>query len=372
MSKGRFKKLFKENRNIQGEEARSIRKIVLIILAVFILVFLIVGMVGYSYIKSALEPVDESSEETVDIEIPIGSSPSTIATILEENGLIKSGLIFRLYVNLNNESDFQAGEYSFSPSMSVNELIESLKSGRLVQEFTHRITIPEGLTIEEIAAIFEEHFSFTSEEFLDKVNDEEYIKELIEEYPLLITEDILQDEIRYPLEGYLFAITYDFYEEEPSIEAIIEKMLDQTQNVLAPYFDTIEELEFTIHEILTFASVIEKETGHLDQREEIAGVFHNRLEIGMPLQTDPTVLYALGEHKDRVLYEDLEVESPYNTYYIDGLPIGPISNFAETSLEAVLQPADNDYLYFVHDGEGNIYFAETLDEHNENIEAYRD
>ncbi|MCM3738660.1 endolytic transglycosylase MltG [Oceanobacillus luteolus] len=366
MSKGKFKKLFKENRNARGEEAHTVRKIVFIILIVFILLFAIGGVAGYSYVKSALEPVDENSEEKIDVEIPIGSSTSTIAGILEENGIIKNDLIFRFYIKFKNESDFQAGNYTFSPSMTIDEIIESLKSGKLVLESTQRVTIPEGLTVEQIAEIYSNHFSFTSEEFLEKVNDEEYIKQLIDEYPLLLTEEILHEDVKTPLEGYLYAITYDFYEENPSIESIVEMMLEQTQSVMAPYFEQIDEAGMTIHEAITFASIIEKETGKLDQRNEISGVFHNRLDVDMPLQTDPTVIYAKGEHTERVLYEDLEIESPYNTYKVKGLPVGPISNFAESSLEAVLNPVESDYLYFLHDRQGNIHFAETLEEHNQN------
>lgn len=366
MSKGKFKKLFKENRNARGEEAHTVRKIVFIILIVFILLFAIGGVAGYSYVKSALEPVDENSEEKIEVEIPIGSSTSMIAGILEENGIIKNDLIFRFYIKFKNESDFQAGNYTFSPSMTIDEIIESLKSGKLVLESTQRVTIPEGLTVEQIAEIYSNHFSFTSEEFLEKVNDEEYIKQLIDEYPLLLTEEILHEDVKTPLEGYLYAITYDFYEENPSIESIVEMMLEQTQSVMAPYFEQIDEAGMTIHEAITFASIIEKETGKLDQRNEISGVFHNRLDVDMPLQTDPTVIYAKGEHTERVLYEDLEIESPYNTYKVKGLPVGPISNFAESSLEAVLNPVESDYLYFLHDRQGNIHFAETLEEHNQN------
>ncbi|MEJ8766610.1 endolytic transglycosylase MltG [Oceanobacillus sp. HCA-5259] len=372
MSKGKFTKRFKENRNARGEEARTVRKIVSIVLLVLIIILVISGLVGYFYVKSALEPVEADSEEKVEVEIPIGSTSSTIATILEENGIIKNGLIFRFYIKLKNESDFQAGVYTFSPAMSMDEIIESLKNGKIVLETAHRVTIPEGLTIEQIAEIYADQFSFTSEEFLEKVNDEKYIKQLIKDYPLILTDDILNEEIRYPLEGYLFAITYDFYEEDPSIETIVEMMLDQTQAVVSQHFEEIEELDLTMHEAITFASIIEKETGHIDQRNEIAGVFYNRLEAGMPLQTDPTVLYAQGEHKDRVLYEDLEIESPYNTYYVEGLPVGPISNFAESSLEAVLNPVESDYYYFLHDHEGNIHYAETLEEHNQNKKNMND
>ena len=354
MSKGKkFINRFKENRHARGEEASAIRKIVFVVLTILVIVFTIGLATGFTYVKSALEPVDPGSEEQIHVEIPI-----------------KNGLIFRFYIKFKNESGFQAGDYTFSPAMTLDEIIESLKTGKIMLEAKHRITIPEGLTVEQIAEIFAEHFSFTSEEFLEKVNDEEYIKELIEKFSIL-SEDILHEDIRTPLEGYLYAITYDIYEDEPSVESIIEMMLAQTQNVIGKYYEEIDKLGLSIHETLTFASIVEKETGALDQRNEIAAVFHNRLEVGMPLQTDPTVLYALGKHKERVLYEDLEVESPYNTYYVTGLPIGPISNFGESSLEAVLNPSESDYLYFLHDHEGNIHFAETLEEHNANIAKYR-
>ncbi len=370
MAKGKLTKGFKENRIARSLEASTVRRIVAIVLLVLILIIAVLGFAGYAYIKTALEPVDPKSEEEVEVEVPIGSTTSSIAALLEENDIIKNGLIFRFYIKFKNESDFQAGNYTFSPSMTINEIIESLKSGKIVLESTHRITIPEGLTVEQIADIYAKHFDFTREEFIDKVNDEAYVKQLIKKYPNLLSDEILQEGIRTPLEGYLYGITYDFYEEDPSIETIIEMMLEQTNSIITPYLDQIADLDFTIHETLTFASVVEQESGSLEQRDKISSVFYNRLEEGMKLQTDPTVLYALGEHKDRVLYKDLEVESPYNTYVIDGLPIGPISNFAENSLEAVVNPANNNYLYFLHDKKGNIYYAETLDEHNENIDAY--
>lgn len=370
MSKGKLFKTFKDKQNARGEEARVIRKIAAIILAAIVTFLVIGGAAGFFYIKSVLEPVDPDSEEKVEVVIPIGSSTSTIASILEENGIIKNAVIFRFYTKVKNETEFQAGEYTFQSSMTMDEIIESLKSGRIVLEPDHRITIPEGLTVEEIADIFAKHFSFTSDDFLEKANDAEYIEELIEKYSAILSDDILQEDIRTPLEGYLYAITYDFYEEDPSVETVIEMMLDRTALVVQPYLEQIEETGFTIHEALTFASLVEKETGRVDQRSMIAGVFYNRLDEGMRLQTDPTVLYALGEHKDRVLYKDLEVESPYNTYFISGLPIGPISNFAESSLEAVVNPEKSGYFYFLHDPEGNIYYAETLDEHNENIADY--
>ncbi|GAB3050525.1 endolytic transglycosylase MltG [Virgibacillus ainsalahensis] len=372
MSKRKKKSKYKDNLISRSEEAKTVRKIATIVFIALIIIIVIGSISLFLYIKSALEPVDPDSEDEVKIEIPIGSSSSTIASILEENGLIKDARVFRFYVQFNNESDFQAGEYTFTPSMNVDELIQSIKNGRVIADPVHTITIPEGLSIDQIAEIYAENLHFSKDEFLDKVNDTSYIEQLIDEYPDILSDDILDEEIRTPLEGYLFAATYDFYEEEPGIESIIEKMLTQTETVVYSYIDEIDEQGLSIHEAVTFASLVEMESGEVEQRNEIAGVFYNRMEEDMPLQTDPTVLYALGEHKDQVLYEDLEIESPYNTYVIEALPIGPIANYAESSLEAVVNPSESDYLYFLHDDKGNIHYAESYDEHLQNREEHMD
>lgn len=370
MSKKKDSGSFKDNLITRSQEASTVRKIVLIILVALFLILVIGAISGYLYVKSALEPVDAESEEEITVEIPIGSSSSGIATILEENGIIKDGKIFRFYVKFKNESDFQAGEYTFTPAMTFDEIIESLKNGRVILDAVHTVTIPEGLTVDQIAEIYSERLDFSKEEFLETVNDRSYIKELMNRYPNLLSEEILDPDIRTPLEGYLFASTYDYYVESPSIESIVEGMLEQTQSVVSKYMPAIEELDFNVHEALTFASIVERETASEEQRQQISGVFYNRLEAEMPLQTDPTVLYALGEHNEVVTYEDLEVESPYNTYKVTALPIGPISNFAENSLNAVVDPAETEYLYFLHDKKGNIYYAETYEEHLQNRDEY--
>lgn len=371
MSKGDRKSKFKENLTARNEEARTVRKIVAIILFSLILIVIIGGISGYTYIKSSLQPVDPDNKEKIEIEIPLGSSTSDIANLLEENDIIKDSRVFRFYIKFKNQGDFQAGSYTFSQANTLDEIIEMLKSGKLLAEAVHTITIPEGKTIEEIAAIFDSQLSFTEEDFLDMVTDLDYIESLIEAYPTLLTNDILHEDIQMPLEGYLFGATYSFYENDPSIETVVEHMLNKTVEVIQPHHEAILEKDLTIHEALTFASLIENEAKTAEQRIKIAGVFYNRLDEGMKLQTDPTVLYALGEHKDRVLYADLEIESPYNTYYIEGLPIGPISNFAENALEAVLTPEESDYLYFLHDFNGNIHYSTTNEEHNKLREQYR-
>lgn len=353
------------------QEARMVRRIVVAVISVLIILMIAGGTTGYLYVKSALEPKDPDSEAQKEIEIPLGSSVSTIGEILEENGIIKNGTIFKYYVKFKNESGFQAGNYTFSPSMTLDDIVSSLKTGKVMKEAVLTVTIPEGKTIEEIANIYANHTSFTKEEFLDKVNDPDYIGQLIDRYPTILSDVVLDPQIRTPLEGYLFAATYDFYEENPSVEEVVERMLSKTEEVVIPYLDEIDQLGLTVHEAVTMASLVENEARNFEDRQIIAGVFYNRLDQNMPLQTDPTVLYALGEHKDRVLYEDLEVDSPYNTYKYAGIPIGPISNFAENSLQAIAQPEETDYLYFVASYEGDIYYAETYEEHLRLKEKYR-
>lgn len=358
-----FKNNFRNNLKSRGEEARIVRRIVIIVIGILLITLGIVAYVVYQYIYSALQPVDENSLEKIEIEIPLGSSQSKIAQILEENEIIKDARIFKYYVKFKNKSGFQAGKYEFSKSQSLDEIIDMLQEGLLIAEPIHRITIPEGKTVDEIAEIYAENLAMNKDEFLEIVNDEDYIRELIEKYHVMLSDEILDPEIRTPLEGYLFPATYNFYEQNPSVEEIVETMLDKSVEVLTKYIDKIKDKDFTVHEAFTFASLLEKEARTEEQRRKIAGVFYNRLETGMKLQTDPTVLYALGMHKEKVLLEDLEVESPYNTYVVPALPVGPISNFAENSLDAVLEPEMSEYLYFLHDAEGNIHYAETHEEH---------
>lgn len=361
-----------KRRRKRAEEASTVRKIVAIILSCILIIIVAGGITGYMYVKSTLEPVDPNSDEQVNVEIPLGSSSSEIANSLQENGVIKNSMVFRFYTKFRNVAEFQAGEYQLSPSMTYDEIIAELKTGTVVEEVVLRVTIPEGKTIDEIAELYSLKANVKKEEFLEKTEDEAFIDELIEEYPDILSDNILDEEVRTPLEGYLFAATYEFYEEQPSPEDIIHMMLDKTENVVNSYREEINEQELTIHEALTMASLVEKEAVRENDRKEIAGVFYNRLEDGMRLQTDPTVLYALGKHKERVLYEDLEVESPYNTYYADGLPPGPISNFGESSLEAALVPNETNNMYFVAAPDGKVYFSVTFAEHKEKTARYLD
>ncbi|SOC36372.1 endolytic transglycosylase MltG [Ureibacillus acetophenoni] len=352
------------------QEGRTVRKIVGITSLAIVLIIGIVVFAGYSYVKSALEPVDPNSTTAIEVEIPIGSSLTTIANTLHENGIIKDARIFKYYTKFKNESDFQAGNYTMTKSMTLDEIIESLKTGKVYREPVFTLTVPEGLTLEQIAKVIEKNTKFSADEFMTKVTDEKFIQDMIGTYPETITEEVLEGNIRYSLEGYLYPATYSFYDENPSLDEIVTTMISQTADVVKGYNELLEEKQMTVHQLLTFASLLEEEATAQTDRETIASVFYNRIKIDMPLQTDPTVLYALGSHKDRVLYEDLKVESPYNTYVINGLPPGPIANAGKTSIEAALNPTNTEYLYFLADKEGINHFAKTYEEHLQNIETY--
>ncbi len=176
--------------------------------------------------------------------------------------------------------------------------------------------------------------------------------------------------MRHDLEGYLFPATYAYYEEKPSLESIIDEMLKATSKAITPYSEVLADEEKSVHWLLTFASLLEEEATADTDRATIASVFNNRMKKDMPLQTDPTVLYALGEHKDRVLYDDLEIDHPYNTYKIQGLPPGPISNPGTVSIEAVLNASNTEYFYFLADKEQKNHFSKTYEEHLAKIEEY--
>lgn len=370
MFKWRKSSGYTDNLKKRSDDARTVRKIVTIVIISLVIILLVGGISGYMYVKSALQPVNPDSDKEIKVEIPMGSSTSDIASILEDKGIIKDARVFRFYIKFKNESNFQAGNYTFSPSMTLDQIIKSLKNGKVLKEPKYSVTIPEGKTIKQMAKIYGGKLPFSKEDFLNKANNVKYVRTLIEKHPSILSKKILDPDIRTPLEGYLFAATYNFYAKKPTVESVIEKMLDKTEAVVTPYLDEIAAQDLTVHEAITMASLLENEAKTFEQRQKIAGVFYNRLEKGMPLQTDPTVQYALGGHKEKVLLEDLKVESPYNTYQVKGLPVGPISNFAENSLKATINPEDSKNLFFLHDSNGKIHYAKDYNTFLELKEKY--
>ncbi|TWE04218.1 UPF0755 protein [Peribacillus frigoritolerans] len=348
----------------QQGEAKLVRKIIMITIASLILLIGIVGLVGFLYINSAMKPVDPDDDTIKKVKIPIGSSVNGISTLLEEQGIIKDARIFKYYIKFRNESGFQAGEYKLSPSMPIEDIVTSIKTGKLMKEAAMKITIPEGKQLIQIADIIAGKTGEDPKKVFKKLNDKKFVNSMQEQFPQLLTSEIENEKVLYPLEGYLFPATYDFYEEKPTLESIVIEMLKKTEETLQAYEGQMDKNDYSVHEMLTFASLVEEEATAQVDRGKIASVFYNRIKEGMPLQTDPTVLYAKGSHKSRVYYKDLEVKSPYNTYKNKGLPPGPIANAGTTSIDAVLKPEKTDYLYFLATPEGEVLYSKTLDDHN--------
>lgn len=365
LDKEKRAELIRKNLLERRNEAMIIRKIVAIIALITVILMTATVLGSIFYIKSALKPVDPENNKTVKIEVPIGSSTTSIGKLLKEKGIIKNATVFKYYVKLNNVSGFQAGVYDMAPSMTLNEISKTLQTGILAREAIFKITVPEGYQLEQIAETIEKHTGYTKKEIMEKLDDQETIKQFQAKYPELLTDDMFHKNIKHPLEGYLYPATYSYYEENPPLESIIDPMIKKTYEVVAKYNEKMTEKKVDVHELLTLASLIEKEATEKADRHLISSVFHNRMQKDMPLQTDPTVLYALGKHKERTMYKDLEVDSPYNTYKMKGLPPGPIANAGESSIEAALNPAESQYLYFLAEyGTGEVHYAKTLEEHN--------
>lgn len=364
------RKKMHDSMQAKQEEVKFVRNIVgKIALGIIVVCLLVVGG-GYLYVKSALKPVDPNATEKIQVEIPIGSGLSLIANELADKGVIKSAKIFKYYTKFKNESSFQAGTYGLTQAMTLDEIIESLKTGTIYREPIFKMTVPEGLTLDQIGAVVAKHTDFTAKQFMDVVTSDAFVEKMKANYPELVTDAVDGENIRYKLEGYLYPATYPIFDEKPTIEGIAETMISTMNDTVMQYKGLMQEREMTPHELLTFASLLEKEATAQTDRETIASVFYNRIGADMPLQTDPTVLYSLGEHKDVVLYKDLEVDNPYNTYKNKGLTPGPIAAPGDVSIQATLNPTSTEYFYFLADKDGVNHFAKTYEEHQANEKKY--
>ena len=337
-------------------------KIIILIIAILILLC-ITPIIWYN---TSLGAVSKKSTK-VEIEIPIGSGSSKIGSILKENGLIKNELAFKLYVKLNNVSGLQAGTYSIDKSWNVEEILEFLKTGKVMKDQVI-ITFVEGKNMRFIANKIEECTNNTAEDVYNLLKDEEYIQSLIEEYSF-ITNEITNKDIYYPLEGYLFPDTYYFNGKDVTVKEIFKTMLDKMESVLL----NIQAKEgLTTHELLTMASIVELEGKNKEARKDIASVFYNRIEKSISLGSDVTTYYAYGiDMGERDLTKkELNSYNPYNTRgpnMLGKLPVGPIASPSLSSIEAAANPNETEYLFFVADKNGKVYFTRNNSEHEQMI-----
>lgn len=338
--------------------------IVISIVLVIILAIMIYGYSQYKIYQDEYQGTESTQGEDVVVVIPEGAATKQIAQILKDNGLIQFPSAF---VKRVKESEYrgvlQPGEFTLNTGMSTWEMIEILGKVEPTRTVMATLTIPEGFSVEQIAARVDSEGLFTEEEFLNAVQENTYDYDFLDSIPEGIS-------VNYRLQGFLFPATYDIYEDTTAHD-LVDMMLKKFDEV---YTDSMqsqaETMNYTAFEVVNRAAIVEREAKIDDERPIIAGVINNRLEQGMMLQMCPTVLYPITEglyDKSEVTYDDLEVESPYNTYKYTGLPVGPICNPGAVSLNAVLNPAEHNYLYYHVDNEetGSHIFTETYEEHVE-------
>ena len=339
----------------------------ILIIAAAVIVVLIIA--AFAFLKMGTGAVSSSNTDEVTVEIVSGSGSYDIINSLDEAGLIKSKTAAKIYVRLFAPDTLQANTYVLNKSMSLSEMLDIISTGEFKYVLKSQFTIKPGETYLDASANISEALGIDQQEIIDKWSDETYLKELISKYWFL-TDEILQSEILCPLEGYLYPDTYFVTDKEPDIESVTSQVLDLMDQKLTPYKDEIEKSGKTTYQCITFASVVQSESKYSEDKPKIAGVFVNRIEQGMPLQSDITVLYALGEKKVDVSSGETTVDSKYNTYKYTGLPIGPVSNPDITTIKASLEYESNDYLYFFAKEDGTVVYSKTYDEHLAAVEKY--
>ena len=339
------------------------------------------GYFGYGYVQDSLKPVDASSKDYVTVQIPDGANVQEIGSTLEKSGLVKHGLIFSLYAKYYSHANLKSGYYNLKKSMSTEELIQELEKGGTPEAqapVLANLTIPEGYTLEQIAQTvgqlqgeFKE--PLTAEAFLAKAQDETFISQLVSKYPNLLGSLPTKDSgVRYRLEGYLFPATYTI-KDSTTVESLIDEMVAAMDKAMSPYYATIKEKNLTVNELLSIASLVEKEGAKTEDRQKIAGVFYNRLNVGMPLQSNIAILYAQGKLGQKISLADdagidTTIDSPYNVYTHLGLMPGPVDSPSSDAIEASVNQTKSEYLYFVANVEdGKVYFATTKEEHDQNV-----
>jgi len=377
-----------KNKQKRKKQDRTAKRIVAVVMSLVVVFFLATCTFGFFWVKSSLEPINTEATKTIQVEIPEGSSTKEIANILFENDLIKNATVFNYYSKIKSYNNYQSGFYNLSQSMSVDDLAKALQESgtpTAQEEPAGKVLIVEGYTLTQIANSVTlnaktddktDKTPFTSEEFLATVTNQEFIDRMVATYPNLFASLPAADSgVIYRLEGYLFPAVYDYYD-DTTIEDLVEQMISTTDARLQPYYEAIANKNLTVNEVLTLASLVEKEGSTDEDRRNIASVFFNRLNTEMPLQSNIAILYAQGKlGEETTLAEDTNIdtsiESPYNIYWRAGLMPGPVDSPSLSAIEAVLNANATDYYYFVADvTTGTVYFANTIEEHDQNVATY--
>jgi UPF0755 protein len=336
-----------------------------------LIIIIALAFFGLYYYNKQLEPVTQDSEMVIFV-VKDNASLNSILAEFESEDIINSEFFAKIYTH-NKIYSIKAGTYQIDKSNSLDEILMTISTSSNAIIDTTRITFIEGDWLKDIVKKISADTILTEEEINIYLSDKEVLNGLIENYDVL-TDEILATDIRYPLEGYLFPNTYDFYR-DTTVQAAIEKMLNETEKVYQDNKQAFDSSDLSIHELMSLASIVQYEASSASDMKLIAGVFYNRLEKPMPLQSSVTVCYALDvdENDD---WKDCETnpdfESKYNTYKYPGLTPGPILNPGLEAIKAVLYPTDSDYYFFMADvyGDGTVYYAKTYQEHLEYVNKY--
>lgn len=337
----------------------------LILLLTMLITILVSLFLAY---QSSLKPINKNKE--VPFMVEKGDTYMSISPVLKQTGLIKSEIFYKIYIKTHKLNELKVGVYALNTNMGIEKITNTLSKGG---EDKVIFTIPEGWHFENIAEYGASVTNNSMEKLLTTWQDQAFIDEVISKY-WFVTEEVKNPNIRYALEGYFFPATYYLANKDVTPQDIAYKMLDQMEVILNKYKTEIDNSNYTVHQILSLASVIEHEAILDEDRKLIASVFYNRLNSNMPLQSCATLGYATGTWKLTYTYEDMQINSLYNTYLYNGLPIGPGNMPGEASIEATLKPASSNYYYFMANvcdkNSTKTYYAENYQIHQANIERY--
>lgn len=335
----------------------SKKKVIILVSSIVLLL-----LIGVLFVIYESGPYDKNNGEDKVVNIPMGSTVNNVADILKENNLIKNEFIFKINFKMkNNYSHMKSGKYLLNQKLSNSEIIDKLVSGEIYQDGI-KVTIPEGSTSNEIIAILVKNELGKKEDFEELVSNP---SEFYDDFEFLNQKDIKS------LEGFLYPSTY-YFDKDAKAKDIIKEMLTLfDRNYTDELKQKQKERGMTLQEVVNLASIVEKEAVIDEDRPIIASVFYNRLDQNMALQSDATLQYIFETRKKSITYNDLKIDSPYNTYVEKGLPPTPIANPCIKSIEAVLKPANTDYLYFVASIDGGNVYSKTYEEHKKNVNKYR-
>lgn len=336
-------------------------KVILIIFASLLVLAVGAAIFAWTYYKKGISAVSEKSEEVI-VTVESGQTATSVLYTLEDAGLLKDVFCGKVYLKLNGVGNIQANSYLLNKNMSLEEMFSVMENPSDEHIVRVSVTILDGCSISEIATTIAKALEMDETEVLTKLNEEAFVRTLIDKY-WFITEEVLKEGIKYPLEGYLYPETF-LFDNNVDLEQVIFASLDMMDKYLSEQKTKIEERGWSVHEFLTFTSIVERESLYDEDRPKIAGVFMNRLKANMRLQSDITVNYAWDRTGVDVLYSHLEIDSPYNTYKYGGLPIGPISTVSKVTMDACIDYEENGYYYFFAKQDGTVIYSKNLNEHN--------